>query len=125
MELKIKIWDFNLNSFAVNPMEYIEFNSYNTINNQIHIFPIIKSNLKAELFHCIDKQDINGIDIYEGERILFFNLITGVDLIQSVTRKGILSHWTLGEYSFDDAVNMRIIGHKYDNSPLRSMLDLL
>jgi len=124
-ELKIKIWDFNLESFVRDPLEYIEFSSYNTINNQIHIIPKLKPNVNAELFNCTQKQDINGIDIYEGERILFYNINIGVDIIQPVVKKGILLHWTLGDYSFDEATNLRIVGHKYDKSPLRSLLNLL
>jgi hypothetical protein len=124
-ELKIKIWDFSLECFVKNPMEYLEFTSYNTINNQIHIVPKLKSNLNAQLFHCSPRQDINGIDIYEGEQILFFDTLHEREFIQPVIRKGILLHWMLGDHSFDDAINLRIIGHMYNKTPLQSLLNLL
>jgi hypothetical protein len=118
-ELRFKIFDFERNTFVKDPTGYVKFSFYNTINNEIRLIPNIKKGLPAEIFLYVEKQDSIGLDIYEGDRVLFFNTEIEDYLVKEVTRKNLLLFWTLEEFDFEDANNMKVVGHKYLN-PLQT-----
>lgn len=125
MELKFKVFDFETNEFAIDPSKYIKFDFYTSLNGAIHMIPKLKPNIPADLLIHIGTQDEDSIDIYEGDRLRFYSLIEDRYLIEEVTRHGILFHWTLGNHSFEEISNLKVVGHKYDGGTLQNLQKLL
>lgn len=113
---KFKIWDLTRKEFAKDPTPYVIFESYFSVaDRSIHAYPSLRMGINhAVLLRHTGKVDSDGIDIFEGDRIRFFCVSQDQYLQETVSlRSGLF--WGLGgSISFEDALLMQIIGHRFD-----------
>lgn len=116
-ETKIKIWDFDKNSFVADPTDYIKFQYIQSIDSALHIFPVLKPGVNAEMLYFSGYQDQHAVDIYEGDRLAFLDVKEQKTHICVLTKNPILFIWNLGGFLFEDVYYLKIVGNKFDLGP--------
>jgi len=112
---RFKIWDYAEKAFAQDSTSYVRLESlYSPADKSFLVFPVLLEGINACLLSSMDKKDVNGIDIFEGDRLRFYSISKEMYLQESVVLRSGL-YWMLGvDASFEDALNLEIIGHVFD-----------
>lgn len=124
-ETKVKIWDFSKSEFISDPTGYVKMQYVKTLNNALHIYPVIRPEVNAEMVYFSGYQDQHGIDIYGGDRLLFFDTKEHKPHMEILDQKPDLLIWVLGEFLFEDVYFLKIVGNKFNDSAGQNLSNFL
>jgi len=124
-ETKVKIWDFDKAEFVADPTGYMKMQYVRTLNNALHIYPVIRPEVNAEMVYFSGYQDQHGMDIYGGDKLLFFDTKEHKPHMEFLTQKIDLFIWMFGEFMFEDIYFLKIIGNKFNNTSGQDFSNLL